>query len=284
MSSGFRPVSTLTTPPGTSDVASTSVSVTAGSGRVSDASTTTELPATSGGASRETRPRSDDVSGATMPTTPARLRDREVEVRGSHRVRRAQHLADLVGPARVPDPAVDRRVDGPGRGRLAQALRGGDLVDELVAPALHQLGDAVQDLAAVHRGLAGPAGERLACGAHRVAQVLARGASRVGERRAVRRRDEVGAPGFGPRERPADVQLVRLADGDPGRGRGGGRRLRPPCDGARRPVPAVRGRGERRVAISGPPGGRRRGGRACRPRARSRIACSRRTATSDRSG
>ena len=40
---------------------------------------------------------------------------------------------------------------------------------------------------------------------------------------------------------------------------------------------------ERRVAISGPPGGRTRGARACRPRARSRIACSRRTATSDRS-
>src|SRR6187397_2160329 len=70
MSSGRRPVSTFTTPPGTSDVANTSVSVTAGSGRVSDARTTTVLPATSGGASRETRPRSDDVSGATMPTTP----------------------------------------------------------------------------------------------------------------------------------------------------------------------------------------------------------------------
>src|SRR6185295_18033917 len=37
---------------------------------VSDASTTTALPATRGGASRETSPSSDDVSGATMPTTP----------------------------------------------------------------------------------------------------------------------------------------------------------------------------------------------------------------------
>src|SRR5919199_555857 len=60
----------FTTPPGTSDVARTSVSVTAGSGRDSDARTTTVLPATSGGASRDTRPRSDDDSGATIPTTP----------------------------------------------------------------------------------------------------------------------------------------------------------------------------------------------------------------------
>src|SRR5437762_13239201 len=60
----------LMTPPGTSDVASTSDSVMAGNGRVSEASTTTALPATRGGANRETSPRSDDVSGATMPTTP----------------------------------------------------------------------------------------------------------------------------------------------------------------------------------------------------------------------
>src|SRR5262245_1634725 len=58
------------TPPGTSLVARTSESVTAGSGRVSDVSTTTALPATTGGASRETSPSSDDVSGATIPTTP----------------------------------------------------------------------------------------------------------------------------------------------------------------------------------------------------------------------
>src|SRR5690348_4103118 len=70
MSSYLKPVRRLTTPPGTSDVARTSVSVTAGSGRVSDAITTTALPATTGGASRDTSPRSDDVSGATTPTTP----------------------------------------------------------------------------------------------------------------------------------------------------------------------------------------------------------------------
>ena len=60
----------LTTPPGTSEVARTSARVTAGSGRRSLASSTTAFPVTSGGASRLTRPSSDDVSGATTPTTP----------------------------------------------------------------------------------------------------------------------------------------------------------------------------------------------------------------------
>src|SRR6185503_14772311 len=69
-SSRLRPVMTLTTPAGTSEVASTSVNVIAGRGRDSEARTTTAFPATSGGASRETRPKSDDVSGATTPTTP----------------------------------------------------------------------------------------------------------------------------------------------------------------------------------------------------------------------
>src|SRR5258705_8531523 len=60
----------LTTPPGTSDVARTSLSVIAGSGRVWEVRITTALPATSAGATRETRPSSDEVSGATIPTTP----------------------------------------------------------------------------------------------------------------------------------------------------------------------------------------------------------------------
>src|SRR2546427_4915617 len=69
-SSALRPVRTLMTPPGTSEVARTSVRVIAASGRVSDAMTTTALPATSGGARRETKPSNDDGSGATIPTTP----------------------------------------------------------------------------------------------------------------------------------------------------------------------------------------------------------------------
>src|SRR4051794_29777605 len=68
--SAVEPVSTLTTPPGTSDVASTSLSVTAGSGRSCDASTTTAFPVTITGATTETSPSSDDFCGATTATTP----------------------------------------------------------------------------------------------------------------------------------------------------------------------------------------------------------------------
>src|SRR5580765_5004092 len=60
----------LTTPPGTSDVASTSPSSTAASGRVSEATTTAVLPPTSTGASRDVRPSSGGSSGATTATTP----------------------------------------------------------------------------------------------------------------------------------------------------------------------------------------------------------------------
>ena len=68
--SAVRPVSTLTTPPGTSDVASTSLRVTAGSGRCSLASTTTVLPLTIAGAMTETSPSSEDRCGARTATTP----------------------------------------------------------------------------------------------------------------------------------------------------------------------------------------------------------------------
>src|SRR2546430_8884169 len=61
---------TLTTPPGTSLVASTSASVSAGSGAASGARTTTVLPPQSAGATRLTRPASAGSSGAMMPTTP----------------------------------------------------------------------------------------------------------------------------------------------------------------------------------------------------------------------
>src|SRR6185437_13569743 len=64
------PVRMLITPPGTSDVARTSESVTAGRGRVSDVTTTAVLPATTTGASRDTSPSRDDDSGATTPMTP----------------------------------------------------------------------------------------------------------------------------------------------------------------------------------------------------------------------
>src|SRR6185437_10512962 len=68
--SATRPVSTFTTPPGTSEVASTSDSVTAGSGCCSEASTTTVLPLTMAGATTETNPSNGARWGASTATTP----------------------------------------------------------------------------------------------------------------------------------------------------------------------------------------------------------------------
>src|SRR4051794_38169549 len=60
----------LTTPPGTSEVASTSAKVTAGRGRSADAVTTTVFPDTMTGATTLTRPSRLDSWGATTATTP----------------------------------------------------------------------------------------------------------------------------------------------------------------------------------------------------------------------
>jgi hypothetical protein len=69
-SSSVWPVRTLTTPPGTSEVASTSPRETAGSGRSSLATTTTVLPDTTIGATTATSPSSEDRCGAIAATTP----------------------------------------------------------------------------------------------------------------------------------------------------------------------------------------------------------------------
>src|SRR6516162_6241634 len=69
-SSASRPVSMFTTPPGTSEVASTSARVTAGSGACSLATTTTVLPVAITGASTLTRPSRLDSGGASTATTP----------------------------------------------------------------------------------------------------------------------------------------------------------------------------------------------------------------------
>ena len=63
-------MSRFATPPGTSEVASTSASSIAASGRDSEATTTAALPPTRTGASRETRPSSGGSSGTSTPTTP----------------------------------------------------------------------------------------------------------------------------------------------------------------------------------------------------------------------
>src|SRR6476659_9220456 len=69
-SSERYPVSTLTTPPGRSLVASTSAWSTAAGGPTSEATAMTVLPLTSAGASRDTSPSSGGSSGASRPTTP----------------------------------------------------------------------------------------------------------------------------------------------------------------------------------------------------------------------
>src|SRR6185437_9011829 len=69
-SSAGKPVSRLTTPPGRSDVARTSVSDTAGSGRSREATMTVVLPVVMIGAITDTRPRRLDSCGARAPTTP----------------------------------------------------------------------------------------------------------------------------------------------------------------------------------------------------------------------
>ncbi len=68
-SSAALPVSRFTTPPGRSEVASTSARVMDGSGASSDATTTQVLPVTITGAITETRPRSG-LDGAITATTP----------------------------------------------------------------------------------------------------------------------------------------------------------------------------------------------------------------------
>ena len=68
--SAVRPVIRLTTPAGTSEVARTSESVTAGSGRSWLVTTTAVLPLTMIGARTQTRPSSEECCGASAATTP----------------------------------------------------------------------------------------------------------------------------------------------------------------------------------------------------------------------
>src|SRR5438067_3064174 len=69
-SSARWPVSRLTTPPGTSEVAIASASSIAASGCVSEATAMTAFPPVSAGTTRETRPSSGGSSGARTATTP----------------------------------------------------------------------------------------------------------------------------------------------------------------------------------------------------------------------
>ena len=168
-----------------------------------------------------------------------RLGDGEVEVRTRNGIRRPEHLGELVSPARVPDHAIDRGLDlVTSRAHPGQPL----------AARLHRLCKPIQHLTAVVGGRCSPARERLARRDHRFACILPRA-----KRNVVPLALERPAR-FGPRERTADEQLVRLAD-------------RQPCHRTLR----------RRT--SGTP-------RARDARLRGRIPtpCSRRTARPDRSG
>ena len=111
-SSAVKPVSTFATPPGRSEVASTSDER---DGRQRAASRevtiTAVLPVQSTGASALTKPEQARLLRRHDRDDARRLGQREVEVRAGDRVRRAGDLRELVGPARVPDDAVDRVVD-----------------------------------------------------------------------------------------------------------------------------------------------------------------------------
>ena len=173
-SSERKPVSTLTTPPGTSDVAIASASSIAASGCVSDASTTAALPPTITGAMRETMPSSGGSSGATTPTTPVGSGSGEVEVRARDGIRRAEHLRELVRPARVPDDPVDRALD---------LFAAGAELRELGGARLDHLREPVEHLPAVVRGHARPtSGTRRAPRAQRRARPCATRARRSAPR------------------------------------------------------------------------------------------------------
>src|SRR5207237_5455240 len=98
------------------------------------------------------------------------LRDREIEVRPGDGIRAAEHLRQLVRPARVPDDTVDRALD---LVTAAAELR------ELGRSRFQHLREAVEHLAAVVRGRGRPTPLRRAGGADGVAGVLARAARDV---------------------------------------------------------------------------------------------------------
>src|SRR5439155_10601128 len=139
-------------------------------------------------------------------------------------------MVQLVGPPRVPHPAVD------GRGDLAfdpLAAQVPELVGELLPPPLHELGHSIEHLAPVVRRGPGPPRKRLARRANGVPEVLARSPGWPGDDLAVRAGHRIGPAGLRAREGPSDGELVRLPDVQPGRlplasAPPTGRRHRPP--------------------------------------------------------
>ena len=148
-SSAVGPVRMFTTPPGTSEVARTSRARRLATDR-------SPMPAPRRCSPRRSRARCGrpvraeaDRRAATTPTTPVGSGSVKLKYGPGHRVRGTERLVDLVAPARVPDPPVDRGVD-PALGVGGAGVS--ELLDELRPPALHELRHAVEDLAPVVGG------------------------------------------------------------------------------------------------------------------------------------
>ena len=197
----------------------------------------------------------------------SRLGDREVEVRGADGVRRAQHLGDLVRPARVPDPAIDRPPDGRPRPPAPRPSAIGDLpVNWSKRPSMSSATRyrIWPRFIAVRAGPA--AGRARARSGPRPGRPCARPGTALASASPSADRTRYERPISVRGNCPPRYSLYVLRTG------------------SRSGIAATAGAVSARSAISGPPGGRTRGGRACRPRARSPTPCSRRTATSGRTG
>src|SRR5882672_3414966 len=86
------------------------------------------------------------------------------------------------------------------------------LVDQLRRARFTHLGDAIENLSAVVRGLSAPAGERLARRLHGVAQIFSRAAARVCQQFASLAFHGIETPRLGARELAVDVELVGFSN------------------------------------------------------------------------
>ena len=172
-SSSALPVSMLTTPPGRSDVASTSVSVIAGMGPRSAATTTHVLPLTIAGATTETRPSSVDCWGASTATTPVGSGTEKSKYGPATGFDEPCTCASLsLHPAYQTQRSIAASTTFSAV-RAADVLGLAHLVDELGPSPFEHLGDAVEDLPAVVRRRGRPLRERASRRDDRVARVLA---------------------------------------------------------------------------------------------------------------
>ena len=155
-------------PAGTSDVASTSPSPTAGSGRASDVTTTAVHPVASTGASTSTSPSSDDACGASTATTPVGSGADQLTKGPATGLTEPRTVAILsVQPAYQTQRSIAASTSA--APACVDTLGRHHVVDELPVPGLHHLGGPVEHLAAVVGGGARPARQ-----AHRAALTASR--------------------------------------------------------------------------------------------------------------